>query len=121
MPFVKRDKDNNIVGVFNLPQEDAREEISKNDVALQSFLDRPAPQSINKALEEAFLSVLPAHVGQPYLTAEVMLKIASLKQSVSDFNRLGLYGLSYQMIAGLSLPSEMEEDKLSLLALFPQP
>lgn len=119
MPYVKRDNQNNIIGVFNLPQSDAQELLADDDAALQAFINRPAPQSINKTLEDAFLSVLPAHLGQPYLTPQVMLSIASLKQSVTDFNRLGLYALSKQMIEGIDLPVEMAADKQTLVNLFP--
>ncbi len=76
-------------------------------------------KDINKVLEDAFLAVLPAHIEQPYLTPQVMLAIGSLKQTVTDFNRLGLYALSKQMIQGLTLPQEMEADKQTLIALFP--
>lgn len=87
----------------------------KPDPQKQPFLNK----DINKILEDAFLSVLPKHLGQPYLTPQVMLSIASLKQSVTDFNRLGLYALSKQMIEGIDLPVEMAADKQTLVNLFP--
>ena len=79
----------------------------------------PSVKQVNETLETVFLSVLPKHIGQPYLTPQVMLSIASLKQSVTDFNRLGLYALSKQMIEGIDLPVEMAADKQTLVNLFP--
>lgn len=119
MAYVKRDNQNNIIGVFNLPQSDAKEFLADDDSALQAFINRPAPQSVNKLLEDAFLSVLPIHIGQPYLTPQVIAQIASVKQSVTDFNRLGLYDISKQIIQSLDLPEQMQEAKTEILSMFP--
>lgn len=90
-----------------------------DDAASEVAKAMPSVKEVNETLESAFLNVLPKHLGQPYLTPEVMLAIGSLKQSVTDFNRLGLYAISSQMISGLKLPVEMEADKQALLLLFP--
>jgi hypothetical protein len=119
MLFIKRDENNAIMGVFNLAQQDATEEIAMEHLEVQAFINRPIPLDVNKQLENAFLSVLPNHLGKSYLNVDLLLMIASLKQSVTDFNRLGLYTISKQMIEGLVLPEEMDADKQALLALFP--
>ncbi len=74
---------------------------------------------VNDKLESAFLSLLPKHLGKPYLTNELMVGIGSLKQVVTDYNRLGLYTISKGMLAGVALPSEMEPDRQQLLKLYP--
>lgn len=75
---------------------------------------------LNERLEESFLSFLPNHLGQPYLTGELMLTIGSLKQVVTDYNRLGLYQISKGMIAGFPLPAEMQADRDAIVALYPE-
>ena len=74
---------------------------------------------LNEKLEEAFLSVLPKHLGQPYLINDLIVQIGTLKQVVTDYNRLGLYDLSKGMIANIPLPDEMKGDRDALLELYP--
>lgn len=75
--------------------------------------------SLNQQLETAFLSMLPAHLGQPYLTSELIVQIGSLKQVVTDYNRLGLYAISKGMIQALDLPVPMRADRDNLVTLYP--
>lgn len=119
MPFVKRNDANKIIGVFNLPQDEYSEEIFGDDPELIDFINRQNPQDINKTLENLFLSILPLHTGKPYLTPQIIAQIASVKQSVTDFNRLGLYDISKQIIQSLDLPEQMQEAKNAILSMFP--
>lgn len=99
------------------PEEIAQRQSDDAAFAAEQLI--PTAKQVNEALEQSFLALLPAHIGQPYLTPQVMLSIGNLKQTVTDFNRLGLHSLSKQMIQGLQLPIEMDADKQTLLSLFP--
>lgn len=81
--------------------------------------DPEQDKTFNEKLEEAFLSMLPQHIGQPYFTPELILQIGTAKQAVADFNKLEQYALSKAIISELTLPDEMTADRDALLALYP--
>lgn len=124
MPFIARE-DLKIVGVFANPQPGfAEEELADDSPELLDFTNQTgdyAPvKSLNQQLEEAFLTVLPLHLGQPYLTDSVIGAIMSAKVAVIDANLIDPSGmLAKATIRGLALPSEMEDDRQTLLELIP--
>lgn len=76
--------------------------------------------TINEILERAFLAVLPAHLGQPYLADATVMAIMSAKQGITDANKIDPSGaLAARAIRGLALPPEMDADRAALLALIP--
>ena len=86
----------------------------------QGYEMEPTPKSLNKQLEEAFLQILPSHIGQPYLTDTVIAIIMTAKEGVIDANNIDPTGaLAAATIRGITLPSEMEADRQQLLELFP--
>jgi hypothetical protein len=77
-------------------------------------------KSINQQLEAAFKTILPQHLGQPYLTPEVISRIMMAKVAVVDANQFDPTGyLAIATIEGLSLPAEMEDSRAALLSIFP--
>lgn len=76
--------------------------------------------TLNQKLEAAFKTVLPQHLGQPYLTNSVISQIMMAKVAVIDANNIDPTGfLGKATIEGLTLPTEMEADRQTLLELFP--
>ena len=76
-------------------------------------------KDLNQKLEELMLSLMPNHIGQPYMTGTVINQIMTLKGNITDCNRLGFYGLSKLMLMDSVLPEQMEDDKAAILAAFP--
>ncbi len=74
---------------------------------------------LNSVLEEAYLQFLPNHIGQEYLTDELITGISTLKLVITDNNKNGLYALSKRLITNVTLPPQMEADRTALLALYP--
>ena len=111
-------------GSLDLVPSDATEVQTPPDHGLDKLINGVIvpyvqPKTLNETLESAFLSILPKHLGQPYLTNDLITQIGIIKQAITDFNKLGLYTISRGMLAGLVLPSEMEADRQSLIALYP--
>lgn len=78
-------------------------------------------RGLNEKLEEAFLLILPSHLGQPYLTDSVIAGIMQAKVAVIDANKIDATGfLARAVIRGLTLPSELETDRTTLLNLIPE-
>jgi len=75
---------------------------------------------LNQRLEQAFMAMLPAHLGQPYMTNDVIRHIGQAKLVVTEYNRLEQYALAAGTILSLDLPTEMIADRDALLALYPQ-
>ena len=72
----------------------------------------------NQVLEEAFLSILPNHLGQPYLTNQVLLNILQCKVAVKEANLIDDTGaLAVLCIQGLVLPTEMDSDRQAIITL----
>ena len=115
MSYIKK------VNGLDVPMTD--EEISQRQAEEATFLEEktiPTVKEVNETLENAFLSVLPKHLGQTYLTPEIISEVISAKLQVTESNRLGMYPLSIAIIQGLKLPAEMEADREALIQLFMQ-
>lgn len=78
-----------------------------------------AEKSLNERMEAAFMAMLPAHLGQPYLTPAIVTAIMTAKQGITNANQIDPTGALAQMtLEGLTLPAEMEPDRQALLAMF---
>lgn len=76
-------------------------------------------RSINERLEVAFMAMLPAHLGQPYLTPAVVNAIMATKQAITNANQIDATGtLAVMTLQGLALPPEMESARAALLDMF---
>jgi len=76
-------------------------------------------KTMNEILEQSFMSLLPKHLGQPYLTPDVINTVMSAKLSVTEANRLDPTGsLGTAIVSSLSLPTEMAADRAVMLSLF---
>jgi hypothetical protein len=83
--------------------------------------DKLPKPALNDTLEQAFLSILPSHLGQTYLTDGVIAGIMQAKVAVIDANRIDNTGfLARAVIRGLNLPLELEGDREVLLGLIPE-
>lgn len=78
------------------------------------------PLTLNEKLNQKFKQMIPAHIGQPYLTAQVITDIMVAKQAVTDANNEGLGDFAKVIIQGMSLPKEMTADRDVLLSVFDQ-
>lgn len=75
------------------------------------------PKDLNKMLEEAFLSLIPKHYGQPYMDDVVVGRIMQAKVAVTEANLINPE-LGKATIRGLELPPELNADRDQLLAIY---
>lgn len=102
---------------YDLPQHEADILIALQEASV-NYVE---PIDINVSLEQAYLAMLPPHLGKPYLTDDLVLQIGLLKLVITDNNHLGLSALSKALLQNVALPSEMEADRETLLDLYPKP
>lgn len=78
----------------------------------------PPEKTLNTRLEEKFLQIMPAHLGQPYCTQAVMSAIMTAKVAIIEANKIDPTGyFASAVLNTLSLPSEMDVDKQTLMDL----
>jgi hypothetical protein len=75
---------------------------------------------LSQELTSKFQTLIQQHINQPYCTSAVILSIVQIQSGVLlNADNPSLAGLSKVAIQALTLPTEMQPDQQTLLALFP--
>jgi len=83
-------------------------------------LDAYTGGDVNTRMDLAFRTLLPAHIGQAYLTDIVIDTVIRAKVAVVEANRVDPSGeFARAVITRLTLPVELESARTQLLGLLP--
>lgn len=97
------------------------EDISEPETEPTPVEEQEPPELLSALLVEKFNELISQHLGQPYLTTEVISSISNILPAVlqtADNPALRIF--SKASILTLVLPEEMQADKEEILSLFPQ-